>query len=272
MPFRVRAAALEGQGDDGVVDVAHGAELRVGEYAADRLDAGDLSHEPPGEIEIMDAHVDDQAAARLGIGVVRRGRVRISRRRLEDYRVADRPFTEPRLGGDVASVEPAHESELEEHAGRLDHPLHLERIVERNGERLLAEDGLAGGGRRLRDRPVRVGGRDDHDSIDRPIVDDSLWVNRAERHVELTHDGVHGRLREVGDRRQARAGDSCRQIACVDAPEPAEPDQSDVQLPCARCLRHTDLPSNRYSRRLSSTAKRFAGSASAGRNPGAPWF
>ena len=37
--------------------------------------------------------------------------------------------------------------------------------------------------------------------------------------------------------------DSCRQIACVDAPGAGpSPDQSDVQLPCARCLRHTDLP------------------------------
>ena len=212
MPFRVRSTTprrplLNVRLMIGVVDVAHRAELRVGEHAADGLDAGDLSHEPPGEIEVMDAHIDDQAAARLGVGVVRRGRVRIARRRLEDDGVADRTFAEPRLRGDVASIEPAHESELEEHAGRLDHPLHLERIVERNGERLLAEDGLAGGGGRLRDRPVRVGGRDDHDSIDRPIVDDSLGVNRAERHVELTHDGVHRRLREVGDRRPgARRG------------------------------------------------------------------
>ena len=42
-----------------------GAELGIGEHAADRLDAGDLAHEPAREIEVVDAHVDDQAAAGL---------------------------------------------------------------------------------------------------------------------------------------------------------------------------------------------------------------
>src|SRR5438034_4479771 len=47
----------------GVVAVAHGGELRVGERRADALHARDVAHEPPRQIDVVDAHVDQDAAA-----------------------------------------------------------------------------------------------------------------------------------------------------------------------------------------------------------------
>jgi hypothetical protein len=64
----------------------------------------------------VDAHVEDEAAAAPGIGVLDRRPVWIAGGRLEHHRVADDAFLEALLGGGEAAIEPAHEPHLEEHA------------------------------------------------------------------------------------------------------------------------------------------------------------
>ena len=132
----------------------------------------DVAHEPAREIEIVNAHVEQHAAAALRVRVLQTRPERIARRGLEHQRRADPPRLDLFLRGRITGVEATHESHLEEDAGSCDRLLHRRDFRQRERRRLLAERRLAALRRRDDQLAMRVGRADDHQRVDRRVVDE----------------------------------------------------------------------------------------------------
>ena len=172
------------------------------------------------------------------------------------------PSAQLLLGRRVAGVEAAHEAHLEEDARPLDRLLHGARLGERQGRRLLAEDGLAAlrprrspgrgacaWGSRSPPRPRRVSSSTACGSARPARAPRSPRPTSAARPRRGVRDGHEARLRDAGG-----------QVAGVDPAEAAQADEADAQL--ARAAWPSSAP--RAARAPSSRAR----CARAG--PGAP--
>ena len=166
------------------------------------------------------------AAAALRVGVLETRAKRIARCRFEDERRADSSLLDLRFGRRVARVEPAHESHLEEHARARDGVLHGRDFVERERRRLLAKRRLAARCRRDHDIPMGMRRRHDHDCLDRGVVDERERIGIVPRHIELRRDLLRQRRQGIRDGDQPCFRNAAREIARVDASQPAEANQS----------------------------------------------
>src|SRR5262247_1875597 len=125
-------AALESQVDDGVVYVADLGDFGISEHAAAGVSALDFAHHPSRDVDVVNAHVDDQAAAVIRIQIFQAGAERVARRRLEDDRLPDHAVFYLLLSGAKAAVESAHESHVKEDSGLVNDFLYRARLVERD--------------------------------------------------------------------------------------------------------------------------------------------
>ena len=83
---------------------------------------------------------------------------------------------------------------------------------------------------------MNVRRRDDHEGVDRRVVDQRHRIGVVTRHVELRSD-VPGEVAcRIGHRDETRFGNAPGEIARVDATEPAEANQSDIEQRCHRPL------------------------------------
>ena len=224
-------AAREDQADDGVVDVADGAELRVGE--AGRRPPAPTSTSPMNQRARSKSWMPwSMIRPPLVFGLAYSTDGGNGSREVDLNTTASpiAPSAEPRLGRRVAAIEAAHEPELEEHAGGLDDLLHVARVGERDGQRLLAEDRLAG--RRPRPasprRAYRSGVTMTTASTDGSsmIAPGSVEASGTSYCAATSSTASCDRSAIAG---QARAADACREVAGVDPPEPPQADQADVQ-------------------------------------------
>ena len=76
-----------------------------------------LAHEEPGDVEVVDGHVEERAAA--GEQELERGRVGVARQGAELLDAAELARVDELLGALVARVEPAHEPDLDRESGLL---------------------------------------------------------------------------------------------------------------------------------------------------------
>jgi hypothetical protein len=147
-------------------------KLLAGEGQPARKDAFDLAAAPARKVDVMHRYVEDHASAEVEVGVVRRREVASGAREAAIARAAvDRGFAD-RAGVDAfldARIhrEKAHHLRREErHASALARLDHLHRVGVMARQRLLADDRLAGRGRRQHIFFVRGAGRADVDHID----------------------------------------------------------------------------------------------------------
>ena len=222
-------AAREGQAGDRVVDVADRGELGVRDRRADGRHGAHLAHEPARQVEIVNAHVDQHAAAACGIGILETGTERIARCRLEDQRLADAAGVDLLLCRRISRVEAAHEAHLQERARRGDGIAHLRHFRERQRGRLLAECRFLArrGGNDV--FAMHVCWRDDDDHIHSLVVNQRQWIGIRLRDVELVRDVLREVAEGVGDGDELRLGNPSGQVARVDAAETAETDESNIQ-------------------------------------------
>src|SRR5262245_8222907 len=187
-------ASLEGQVDYGVVYVADLVDFGIGEHAAVGVSALDFAHHPSRDVDVVNAHVDDQAAAVIRIQVFQARPERVARRRLEDYRLADHAVFYLLLSGAKAAIESAHEAHMEEDSGLVNNFLYRARLVERDGERLFAKDGKAGARGGGDDVVMRTGRRDDDDGVNLLVVNQVLIVRIPLGYADLSGDCFRGRV------------------------------------------------------------------------------
>ena len=162
---RGERAVLVGQHRDGRVDVAGLADPRVDAYRAAGEHLGHRAlHHVVRHVEVVDDHVKEDAAAdgdvlgRWGGGVAAGDP--------QDVQVADRTVGHPVAHRLVPRVEAAVEADHERDARLLDGRQRAVHLREVEADRLLAEDRLAGLGRRDDQVDVGVGARADRHRVD----------------------------------------------------------------------------------------------------------
>src|SRR5208283_3537310 len=111
-----KVAVHEVERRDAVVVVADLAHLGIGQRTARAEHAPHLAHEPPSHVEIVDAHVNEEAAAARRPEKLNRRWERVLRRRLEDDGRANGPLLDLFPGGCEGFVETPHKAKLEERA------------------------------------------------------------------------------------------------------------------------------------------------------------
>jgi hypothetical protein len=209
------------------VDVAGLPDLRVDAHPAAGVDLDDLrAGDVPGHVEVVDGHVQEQAAGAADVAH-RRGR-RVAAGDPRELRLADLPGRHGGGHGLVGRVEAAVEADLERHAGGVDGGERAVDLGEVERHRLLAEDRLAGLRRRDDQLGVRVGRRADRDGVD---------VGRVEQLVEVRrHDGAErlghrpgARLELVVDPGHRGARHLAGEQLGVHAPDPPDADDADPE-------------------------------------------
>ena len=158
-------AAVGGQGHDRRIHVPGGANRRIDHYRPHGLHGGKvLTHQPAGNIKIVDHHVTIEPAGDPDI--VDRRRAGIAAEDRYHLDLADRPglhlLPQPakvRVEAPVEGQHKRHRVLREVIDDRLD-------TLDRQVDGLFAENGLAGAGRRLDLIGVDVGRRRDHHGID----------------------------------------------------------------------------------------------------------
>ena len=228
----------------------------------------DVAHEPAREVEIVDAHVDQHAAAARGVRVLEARAKRVARRRLEHEWCADAPGVDLLLRGRVAGVEASHEAHLEERARSLDRGFHRCRLGERQRGRLLAERGLLPLDGRDHVLAMQVRGRRDHDRVHAGVVDERLRIGVRSRDIELGGDIGCQRASRVGNRDQSCFRNATCQVARVHTTQTPQPNQSYVQSAHDRDVIHARRQRKRAAARVAtgSLTPRRRGSAA-----GHPW-
>jgi hypothetical protein len=157
--------------------------------------------------------------------------VGIAGRRLEYHWRPDVAFVNLALAGDVSRIEAPHEPHLEERAGTADGVLDLPGLLQAERQRLLAECRLSSLDRGHDDFTMGMRRARDDDGIDGPVLNQIGRALVCAGHVELFGDFGCQRLVHIRDGDKARLGDTRGEVACVDATESAQADQSDVQPP-----------------------------------------
>lgn len=183
------------EGDDGGVEVAGGLDVLV-EVLAHGVDLDDVAQEEAGHVEVVDRHVAEDAARDLDVLHRRGGGVAADDGQL--LQGADAAVGHGRVdrgeGGVEAAVEAEHDGGrhgIELGAGGLD-VLHVQ------GDRLLAQDRLAGLGGREEVGDVQGGGRADDDGVDVRVGEDLLGLLARAGPVE-TGEVLGGRAHGVAD-------------------------------------------------------------------------
>ena len=187
-----------------------------------------LAEHKPGDVEIVDHHVAEEAARPGDIG---KGRgPGIARGDRNDFERADRPLGDALAQRGEIGVEAAVEADHQRRAGLSDHFEAGADAIDVEVDRLLAEDRLAGAGGALDEIGVGVGRRADGDRVD---------VLRCEDRVDVSDLGARGFGQSggggrvgVGDEGHAAAGTRGR-VAAMDLADPARPDDPEL---------HTLLP------------------------------
>ena len=111
----------EAKVDHRVVDFSERGELVAGEQRAFGGDLFDLAgHQPAGQVEIVDAHIDHQTAAVGGVGVVERWAGWIAADALVRHWSAYLARVDRLVCVAVARIEAAHEPDLQQDPGAFD--------------------------------------------------------------------------------------------------------------------------------------------------------
>ena len=105
------------------------------------MDLDDLVvHEPAGQVELVNAHIDHDPAADLRVGEGRGRRLGVELERLEQHRPTESAGGEAGPGACVVRVPAAHESDLEPDAGGIRGGDRRDSVFYRQRDRLFAED------------------------------------------------------------------------------------------------------------------------------------
>ena len=219
----------EPQRDDAGVHIAGLADLGVDQARADGADFGDLAAgQVADHVEIVDRHVDEDAAGHLDVG--QRRSLRVARRDLDDLHVADAAALDDLVHVLEVAVKAAVEANLILHARALDlveHDLDLVQIVV---DRLFAEDVLAGARRLDGDRRVRIRRRADEHGLDVRVFEDLVVVVVPVGHVELLRQLLGRRGVDVGNGDQLRVRHAVDEVVGVQLADAAGADDADFQL------------------------------------------
>ncbi len=147
----------------------------------------------------------------------------------ENDRPPDAPFVDLLFCRRITGVESTHEPHLKEGSGLLLGLCHVERFRQMDRRGLFAKRRLFRGQRLHDDVAMRVGRTDDDDRIDVPIGNQIRRIRIGPGNIEFGRDLLRQLTVGIGNRRQLRRGNPRTQIACVDAAQPSQSNQSDIQ-------------------------------------------
>ena len=188
----------------------------------------DVAQEEAGHVEVVDGHVAEDAAGNLH--VLSRGSGGVARDDEQVLQIADLSLVELSVNRGEGGIEAAVETEHDGHghgtqlvAGGLD-VLHVQ------GDRLLAQHGLAGlgGGEQVGD--VQRRGRSDDDGVDAFVGEDGIHVGRVARAVDLGQL-ARGVTERVGNEGEGGAGVGGNGLG-MDVADAAGTDNGNVEHLC----------------------------------------
>ncbi len=192
---------------DGALPDVHGA------------DPDDVAGDPPGDVQVVDHLVHDDAARELGVGEPGGpGRERTGADEPQHGQFAELPGVDRGLQADVLREVADHVRRVELPAGLVREPDQVVGVRVGAGQRLLADDVLAGGERGAHDLGVGVRGDDDVHHVDTG----EECVERVDHLAAVCRDEFLGAdLREDDDVPEA---EQVRQVRVGDHPRADEAD------------------------------------------------
>ena len=212
-PAQTTAAPVaEAQRGHRRVEVSRLANRRVNQHRARRIDLGDLAaHQVAGHVEVVDRHVQKEAARDFNVFERRRGRVAAGD--AQQVRRAHLARRHHRAHAAEVGVEAAVEPDLKLDPGLLHGGQGRVNPAQVEVNRLFAEDVLPGGGGLLGDLGVGVGGRGDDDGVNRRVVEQRAIVRDGDGRAELgglsdSRSLLRGGEVDVGHGDQGRARDA----------------------------------------------------------------
>ena len=196
-----QAAVVVAQRDDDRVEVAGGTDGRVDPNRALRVHLDDLAAgDVAGHVEVVHGHVEEDPAGHLDVADRRRGGVAAGDPHEVDR--ADHATGDGVAHRAVGRIEPAVEPDLQPGAGGGDGgegPVDLGQV---EGDRLLAEDRLAGAGGGDEQVDMGVGARADRDRVELGRAEQFLGRRRRRERPARPPRAWPGRRRR---RRPSRA-------------------------------------------------------------------
>src|SRR5215472_2658147 len=209
--------ALKNHVNDGVVYVADFLHLGVSQGAADGMHGLDIAHVHAGRIEIVNAHICDQAARDLRVAEFERRGKRVPGDGSENHRRPDRPrfHLAPRAG--VSGIEASLETHLQERASLLYYAEYLDGVVERQRHRLFAKHRLAGSGGVDDYFLVRACGGDHCNCVDIAVFEQVVVALIGSVDAEFPGERCGQPGLVVRNRHQARIGHALGQVSRVHA-------------------------------------------------------
>ena len=239
----------EAKVDDSTVDVADAREARVRDARAPCVDLDDLVvHEPSGQVELVDAHVDHDPAADLRVGKRERRRLGVELKRLEQHRPPESARCKSGPRARIVCIPATHEPDLEPDVGSIRRGDRCDRVFHRQRDRFFAEDVHPRGRCRLDGlkMAIRRGRYEDGLEPRRP----QQLVERAEhgRAAEFSSESPRGEQVHIGDPDEVSIGHAPCDQPRVDRPHPAGPDDANPD-PLGHRRTSTFITSREYGRR-----------------------